>query len=160
MNGLASALHWLAISLWLGSMAGFGVLTAPALFRIVPSRQMAGNVAGAVIGNIDRLGLAAGVVILATLLWTAARLGGRAVGWPRPALIAVMLLLTLASATVVRGGLDAAQAKMDRPIEQYAATDPLRVGYNRWHNLSTRIYSGIFLLGASYVVIAAWRREG
>lgn len=159
MNGLVSAVHWLAISLWLGSMFGFGALTAPALFRIMPSRQMAGNVAGSVIANIDRLGIVAGAVILLTLLWTGARRGRRAVGWLRPAMVAAMLLLTLASATVVRGGIDAARARMDRPIEAYAQTHPLRVEYNRWHNLSTQVYGGIFVLGVGYVALAAWRRE-
>lgn len=144
------AVEMVALGLWVGAWVGFGALTAPALFRILPSRQMAGDVAGAVTLNIGRLGLAAGGLVLILLLVQR--------HW-RVALVAAAIATGALNLTWVRAGLARAQAQMTRPIEQYAPTAPERVEYNVWHHRSTLLGSVELLLAAGALVWAAAERR-
>lgn len=137
------------LGIWVGGMTGFGLFMAPALFATVPSRQLAGNVAGQVIATLSWLGVA--VPLLVIVLHMLAR---RRWDWRLTVLVAV-LVLNAVNATYVRGGIDRAQAAMPLPIEEYAVTDPLRVEYNRWHRLSSNVGSAALLLGIG--VLGGWR---
>lgn len=146
---LWEGLQLLLLGVWVGGMAGFGALMAPVLFATVPSRQLAGNVAGQVIAALSWLGVAVPVLVIVLHL-----LARRRWDWRMTALAAVLVLNAL-NATHVRGGIDRAQAAMPLPIEEYAVTDPLRVEYNRWHRLSSNVGTGALVLGV--VVLAGWR---
>lgn len=140
------------LGLWAGAWLTFGALIAPWLFRIVPSRQMAGDVAAAATWNIGLFGLAAGTLALISLLRRRHK---------RAALIAAAMAVAALNLGWVRGNLNRAQAQMTRPIEQYAISDPLRVEYNVWHNWSTRLGSvELLLIAGALVWAAADRREG
>jgi hypothetical protein len=149
LKRLAEGLQLLLLGLWVGGMVGFGAFMAPVLFGTVPSRQLAGNVAGQVIQSLSSFGVT--MPILVILLHVLAR---RRWDWRLSALTAVLILNAL-NATYVRGGIDRAQAAMPRPIEEYAVTDPLRVEYNRWHRLSNNIGMGAVVLGLA--VLGGWR---
>lgn len=144
------ALELVALASWAGAMVCFGALVAPALFRAVPSREVAGQVA-AVTAGLDRWGMAAFGLAAVALL---ARWRHRHARW-RLLPVLAGLAVVVVSATWVRGGLEAAKARMDRPIEQYAWTDPLRVEYNRWHRLSTQMGMAALALAGGALVWAA-----
>lgn len=145
-----SKLQWLLLSLWLGSMVGFGVLMAPVLFEKLPTRQAAGDVAGEIIWRLLWFGIvAAGFVVVLRLL-------SRRLDWIMVATVLIAGLL-LFNATYVWDNLDRIQTQMDRPIDEYAVTDPLRVEYNRWHSMSNYVGMGAVLLGL--VTLLGWRDE-
>lgn len=147
MGTIVDRLQFVLMSLWLGAMIGFGLVMAPALFATSPTRQLAGNIAGQVIAHLMWIG----VVVTAFII--VVHLLGRRFDW-RAILVAVMLGLLVLNNTYVRAGLDDIQAQMDRPIDEYAVTDPLRVEYNRWHRLSSNVGVGAVLLGL--VVLMGW----
>lgn len=147
MGTIVDRLQFVLMSLWLGAMIGFGLVMAPALFATSPTRQLAGNIAGQVIAHLMWIG----VVVTAFII--VVHLLGRRFDW-RAILVAVMLGLLVFNNTYVRAGLDDIQAQMDRPIDEYAVTDPLRVEYNRWHRLSSNVGVGAVLLGL--VVLMGW----
>ncbi len=53
--------------LWAGAALGFGLFAAPLLFRELPSRDVAGHLAGLIIGRLDWA--AWGAFALAGLAW-------------------------------------------------------------------------------------------
>jgi hypothetical protein len=63
---------WLALGGWLGSWACFGLVVAPAAFRLLPSTEVAGQLVGPVIAALHRYGIAAGL-LLAALAWALGR---------------------------------------------------------------------------------------
>lgn len=142
-----------AMAIWIGSAAGFAI-TAPALFRAFgPDRQAAGDLAGTMIYKLNDLGMILGLVALLALLprlrqglnrWRALLLGGA-------------LALALAGKLYVFPQMEAAEPP--NPIQEYAENDPLRVAYDRWHDLSERVFGTAMFLGAGVIFLGPLGKE-
>lgn len=129
--------------LWAGAALGFGVFSAPVFFRELPSRDVAGRIAGLIIGRLDWAAWA--VFLLAGLSW-----GGRwmadlkedVIGplrlWSSALLVA--LLMCLASSFVITPKIQAIRARIDAPIESLAPDHADRVAYNKAHGLSRNLF--------------------
>lgn len=155
---LLLGLELLCLALWTGSLFGFAFFTAPTVFSVVGSPSVAGRVTGLVLGNLDFLALALTLVILVSQFLR--RGGARWHQWLRAAGVLAMLTLTLYAHFGVVGQMNALQARMDRPIEQYAVTDPLRAAYDRYHERSRGVYGGVLLLGMALLVAAPLQNAG
>ena len=129
--------------IWAGAALGFGLVTAPALFQELSSRDQAGRIAGIIIGRLD---WAAWIAFgLAGLSW-----GGRWVAEVKEDLIGpvrlwsaalmVALLMCLASTFVVSPKVRAIRARIDAPIESLAPGDPERMAYDKAHSLSRNLF--------------------
>ena len=149
LDAITAALLWM----WVGAGLGFGVLTAPGLFRIVPSRDLAGAVAGNTVANLD---LAAWIVFTAALLlvyagrWFAGVDDASGLGpirlWAAACLAA--LCLCLASSFIVTPGLKDIRARMKVPVESLPPTNPDRAAYDKAHSASRQLFFLRLLLAA------------
>lgn len=141
------------MALWVGSAAGFA-MTAPKLFRAFGAdRQAAGGLAGAMIYQLNMVGLVLGAIALLALLprlreglnrWRALLLGGA-------------LGLALFTWLYIFPQLEAAQPP--QPIQTYAENAPERVAYNRYHKLSERVYGTAMFLGLGVILLGPLGRE-
>ena len=128
---------------WAGAALGFGLFTAPVLFRELPSRDLAGRVAGLIIGRMD---WAAWIAFgLAGLSWAgrwASEVQDEIIGpirlWSGALMVA--LLMCLASSFVVTPKLHAIRARISTPIESLAPDHADRVAYNKAHGLSRNLF--------------------
>lgn len=152
-----NALQYLVLALWVGAIFGFGALFAPVLFASLPSREQAGAIAGNVLARIDTLGLVTGGIMLVVTALQAIDSGWQAIDLGRFLTAVVMLALVILSATSVRQRLNAVKAKMDRPIDAYAAEDPLRKEYNQHHRTSRLLFSVNLMLGVLLILLSALR---
>jgi hypothetical protein len=129
--------------IWAGAALGFGVFSAPVLFRELPSRDVAGRIAGLIIGRLD---WAAWIAFgLAGLSWT-----GRWVSDVKEDLIGpvrlwsatlmVALLMCLASSFVVTPKVRAIRERINAPIESLAPDHADRVAYNKAHSFSRNFF--------------------
>ena len=129
--------------LWAGAALGFGIFSAPVLFGELPSRDLAGRIAGLIIGRLD---WAAWIAFgLAGLSWV-----GRWVAEVKEDLIGpirlwsgglmVALLMCLASSFVVTPKVQAIRARINAPIETLAPDHADRVAYNKAHGLSRNLF--------------------
>ncbi|WP_243382012.1 DUF4149 domain-containing protein [Geothrix alkalitolerans] len=129
--------------LWAGAALGFGVFSAPVFFHELPSRDVAGHIAGLILGRLD---WAAWTVFgLAGLSWGArwiAEVKEDLIGpirlWSAAWLVA--MLMCLASTFVVTPKVRAIRARIDAPIETLAPEHADRVAYNKAHSLSRNLF--------------------
>ena len=129
--------------LWAGAALGFGLL-APLLFRELPSRDVAGRIAGLMVARLDWA--AWGAFVLAGLLsWGArwlAEMKEDVIGplrlWSAAWLVA--LVMCLASSAVVTPKIQDIRARIGAPIETLAPGQPDRMAYDKAHGLSRQIF--------------------
>ncbi len=133
----------LMLSGWLGASMLFGAVLAPAAFRVLPSRMLAGMVVGGVLPSV----LVAGVVCGGGL---AAAAVGHASRRRRSVCLVAALLLAGGCATgeVIAGwGIDRVRGAIDGPIGALADNDPRRIAFGRLHGLSVAAL-GVAMAGA------------
>lgn len=129
----------LLLLLWAGACLGFGAM-APILFAKLPSRDLAGQIAGAMVHRLDTLAWFAFIVPLVMSY------GGRWIGeldegplgpaklWALAMMVPI--LLTLISNNLVSPRLAELRLQMGGPIEGFALDHPLRAIYERNHKVS------------------------
>lgn len=158
MLAFLNVLLYLGAGLWVGAMAGFGILFAPVLFRSLESRQQAGNIAGQVISRIHSLGLVTGgVLLVVTILQAMDRSWREPLDLVNVLVVVAMLALTIYSVVTLSQRLQQVQGQIGRPIEELAEDDPLRQEYNRYHRLSRQLFGLTMLLGVILIVVSALR---
>ena len=140
---LLDHLSQVLLLLWAGAALGFGVFSAPLLFRELPSRDAAGRIAGLIIGRLD---WAAWTVFgLAGLSWVGrwmAEVEEDLIGPIRlwSAGLSVALLMCLASTFIVTPKVHEIRARINGPIENLASDQADRVAYNKAHGLSRNLF--------------------
>ncbi|GLH72981.1 hypothetical protein GETHLI_14830 [Geothrix limicola] len=129
--------------LWAGAALGFGVFSAPVFFQELPSRDVAGHIAGLIIGRLDWTAWV--VFAFAGLSWAgrwAAEIHEEIIGpirlWSAGLLVA--LLMCLASSFVVTPKVHAIRARINAPVESLAPDHADRVAYNKAHSLSRNLF--------------------
>jgi hypothetical protein len=129
--------------LWAGAALGFGVFSAPVLFRELPSRDVAGRIAGLIIVRLDWA--AWGVFGLAGLSWAGrwvAEVEEDLIGpirlWSAGLLVA--LLACLASSFIVTPKIQEIRARIQVPVESLAPDHADRVAYRKAHGSSRNLF--------------------
>ena len=143
----------LSLIVWLGGLIFFPVVAQTA-FSVLPTRHLAGLVVGRSLGILHWMGMFSAVVFLiSSLLLSRLSTGLAHALAPQNVLICLMLLLTLISQFGVIPRMDALRASMGE-IDAAPADLPARVEFDALHHWSTRIESGVILLGlvAAYLV--------
>lgn len=151
--------------LWLGMALGFGTLMAPALFANLPSRDLAGRIAGVMVAGLD---VAAWIAFGGALLLS---VGGRwlkeieepgPVGpvklWTAAALAA--LLFTFASSFVATPKLRELRGQMKVAVDLLPEDDALLQAYRKAHKFSTQFFVIRMVLAAALALGATKLPEG
>lgn len=151
MKRVAESLYSLAITLWVGALVAIGYIAAPVLFRGIPDRMEAGNLAGAMFTIVAYLGMASGGYLLLYLLlqrgWRSFKSG---VFW----IVLAMLALTIAAHFGVQPIL--AQLKADA-LPRQVMEGALRDRFATWHGVSSVLYLVQSLFGLWLVL---WQERG
>jgi hypothetical protein len=138
--GLPAVVRRLAIALWAGLLVTVGALVAPALFRVLPERALAGLVAGELFHLVTLLSVPAAA--LAFLLHSP---GGPGPLSRRPwALVPAALLL--ANEYALRPVMEAARA-----------AGQVTPAFMAWHALSAALYATAALVALLLLVREARR---
>lgn len=134
----------LALGAWIGAIVYFASVVTVGAFALLPNQDLAGAMVGYTIRGLHDFGIVAAVVYLLAAIVMRRSL----VAFARPAAIGVivMLLLTLASQRIVIPRMDALRARMGS-IAATAATNPLRVQFDRLHGISVDLEVAILLIG-------------
>jgi hypothetical protein len=129
--------------LWAGAALGFGIFSAPLLFRELPSRDVAGRIAGLIVRRLDWAAWAAfGLAGLSWLGRWVAEVEEDLIGplrlWSAGLLVA--LLMCLASTFIVTPKIQEIRTRIQVPIEDLTPDHPDRMAYSKAHGLSRNLF--------------------
>jgi hypothetical protein len=130
--------------LWAGMVAGFAFLTAPLLFSLLPSRDLAGLVAGRVVARLDLgawIGFGAALALVLGTRWAKEIRDREVVGplrlWGAAALLALLMCFT--SSFIVSPRLRDLRVRMGNAVETFAPDHPDRAAFRRAHGISRQL---------------------
>src|SRR5262245_28831856 len=148
----------LAYALWLGGMVAIA-LTAPVVFQVVPSRDLAGRVFGGVLARLFPLiYLCAGLMLAAGALQLARARRLRRVELARYGLVLAMLAIALYIGVGVLGEMRTIQASLPGPIETLPLENGQRARFDALHQLSERLMGFDVLLALALLPFLVDRR--
>jgi hypothetical protein len=150
---ICAAIESLALALWIGALAGFAFVFAPAAFHVVTDTGEFATLIGRVLTQIGLLGGACGsIAIIAIVIGGAGTVRTRTA---RILIVAVMLALSAYVTSNVIPEMEATAKSFNAPFASIAKTDPRRVRYDELHQISSRAYALVLILGAAAIVLAA-----
>ncbi|MGH9934682.1 MAG: DUF4149 domain-containing protein [Blastocatellia bacterium] len=143
------------LSVWLGAMAFFSFVVAPAAFATLPQQQLAGALVSRTLGILEIIGVIIGASLIVILIFSRER-SGKA---PLYELIALtsMTVSMLVSHFVVSKRMHAMRASFGE-IALLAANDPTRIAFDSLHQYSVWLM-GFDILGAIALIVYLARRN-
>ncbi len=145
----------LSLVAWVGGILFFVSMT-PILFAILPSRHMAGSVVSPALSRLHWIGIVSGVLFLASsLLYSRFTTGDSKPLAAANILVALMLALTCISQFGLSPRL--AAIRSETPVMDSAPSE-VRVRFDALHQWSTRIESGVLLMGLVAVYLISKER--
>jgi hypothetical protein len=153
-----SDIRLLLLGLWLGA-AVFFIGVAQTAFAVLPQRELAGAVVNRTLSILNFSGLGIAVLLL-LLSAVAARNSNKLLLWLDRSLLVIVALACAIGQFVIGFWLAAVRAQMGgRPIDEFAADDPLRVQFNQLHEYSVWVlFSGMVAGLIAFFVIASRSR--
>ena len=147
----------LALVVWIGGIIFFAAVVAPTLFKVLPTHQLAGAVVSRSLGILHWMGIVCGVVFLITSMVNSYSARGATHPFaPRHLLVYIMLVLTVVSQFVVSAKLLAMRTAMGE-IDLVPIDDARRIAFNQLHVWSTRLETGVLILGLIVLFLVARR---
>jgi len=154
-------LQLLALGVWLGGMAVFSFIVAPAVFAVLPSRHLAGDLVTVALARMFMVSVLCGAVFTGALVAEQMQSGG---AWRGLAVPAALLALALAlgsynqyGLTPPMAGLRAEMKATFGSVDETPTDHPLRVRFNRYHGISMALMSGELLLVAALLFVTVRR---
>jgi len=145
----------LSLVLWIGGLMFFAFVLAPTAFQVLPNTHVAGNMVGRSLGKLHWIAIFSGIIFLITsLLYSYMTQGTAHIFAIRHILLCLMLALTLFSQFWIIPRMDSLRAE----VGDFAAvplTNPARVQFDALHVWSTRVESGVLLLGLVTIYLTA-----
>ena len=147
----------LALVVWIGGIIFFASAVAPTVFKVLPTRHLAGAVVTRSLGILHWMGITCGIVFLITSMLNRYSLRGAAHPFAlHHVLVYVMLALTVISQFVVFFRMAALRNAMGE-IDLVPVSDARRVLFNQLHAWSTRLEFGVLILGLIVLFLVARR---
>lgn len=159
-QGVLGDVRLLLLGLWLGAAMFFSFAVAPGAFAVLPARELAGAIVTRTISIVNVAGFVVGLLLLATaFVGRGARASRRA--W----LLETVALALVAVATgigqwVIAARMQTLRLSMGRPIDELAASDPLRLAFNDLHGYSVAVMTTAMLAAlVAFILIARRNRR-
>jgi hypothetical protein len=145
----------LSLVVWLGGLIFFAFVLAPTVFSVLPTRHLAGNVVSRSLSGLHWMGIVSGIVFLICSMIYGRLTSGNVHPFSlKHMVLCLMLLLTLISQFGITPKMADLRASMGE-IDQVAVTHPARAQFDALHVWSTRLESGVLLLGLVAVYLTA-----
>jgi hypothetical protein len=147
-------LELILLSAWLGAAILVAAVVAPAAFRVLPSRTLAGAIVGAVLPVIFVVGLVLAIVV-GILSWR--QKGRLRVGIA--ASVAAMILGCGFAQFGIEPRIEAVRASISGPVDSLDPSDPRRTQFGRLHGVSVMLM-GVAMLGAAGGIATLFLKPG
>jgi uncharacterized membrane protein len=145
----------LSLVAWIGGLIFFAFVLAPTAFHVLPNTHLAGNLVGRTLSKLHWIAMFSGLIFLVSSLLNNRLTDGTFHAFAiRHVLICLMLALTLVSQFWIMPRMDALRAQAG-DFSSVSQDDPARVRFDALHVWSTRVESGVLLLGLVVVYLTA-----
>jgi uncharacterized membrane protein len=145
----------LSLVIWIGGLIFFAFVVAPTAFQVLPNTHLAGNVVGRALSKLHWIAIFSGLVFLiSSVLYCRLTDGTLRVFALRHVVICLMLALTLVSQFWIIPRMDALRSQVG-DFSTVSPDSPARVQFDALHVWSTRVESGVLLLGLVAVYLTA-----
>ncbi len=145
----------LALIVWIGGIIFFAFIEAPTLFAVLPTAKLAGDVVSASLTKLHWMGLVSGITFLiCSLLYN----------WQKDVqlrpfalshvFVGLMLIFTAYSQFRITPRMRELRAEMQNAANM-SPSESSRAEFDRLHVWSTRLESGVLLLGFGVVILTA-----
>jgi|HubBroStandDraft_1064217.scaffolds.fasta_scaffold521524_2 uncharacterized membrane protein len=154
MSNFLRFIELFTLGTWLGGILYLSFVVAPGAFSVLGSRDQAGAFVGFALGRLHVIGIALGVLYLASAglrpLWAS--------GTGKAAMLAVvlMIVITACSQFGVTQRMRALRTQMGS-VDATPASDPLRQRFDRLHKLSVRLEGVVMVAGLVALYLAVCR---
>lgn len=128
----------LLAGLWLGAAFFFSFAVAPSAFSVLPTRELAGSIVNRTLAIVNYSGLIIGLILLATS-YLGLQSANRIRLWLEQAALFIMTAACAFGQFVIGARLQNLRASINRPIDEIAIDDPLRIAFNDLHGYSVTI---------------------
>jgi hypothetical protein len=135
------------LSAWLGAAILVAAVVAPAAFKVLPTRTLAGALVGQVLPVIFLSGLALAVVGAAIEMRASPN-----THWIPIASLVVMAVACLLAQFVIGARIETVRAAIGGAVDSLSTDDPRRIQFGRLHAYSV-LSMGIGMLGAGGVLL-------
>jgi hypothetical protein len=157
-GGALGDVRLLLLGMWLGAAVLFSFAVAPGAFAVLPARESAGAIVTRIIGVVNVGGFALALLLLATAF------ARRGAATKRAGTVEVIALALVALATgvghwVVAARMAALRVALGRPIDEVAASDPLRLAFNSLHGYSVAAMMAAMLAAVVAFILIARRNR-
>jgi hypothetical protein len=140
------------LAVWLGAAAFFSIAVAPALFAVLPSRSLAGEVVGRLLPGI----FYSGMIVAALVVVTQFRARGAWSWRAREMAAAVMVAACAIAQLIVAPRIARLRAEIAGPLDILPADDARRIAFGRLHGASVA-WLGLAMLAAAVIVVSSAR---
>jgi uncharacterized membrane protein len=147
----------LSLVAWIGGLIFFAFVLAPTVFApgVLPNTHLAGNIVGRSLGKLHWIAIISGAIFLASSLLYSRLNDGTAHAFAlRNILICGMLGLTLLSQFWIIPRMDTLRATVS-DFATVPLDNPDRIQFDALHAWSTRLESGVLLLGLVAIYLTA-----
>lgn len=143
-----SVLSLVLLSAWLGAAILVATVVAPAAFKVLPTRTLAGAVVGQVLPVVFISGLM--IAAIATLLDVRGPREPRQ--WVGMALLGLVMASCIVAQFFIAPKIEAARIAIGGAVDSLDASDPRRVRFGRLHAYSV-LWMGVAMLGAAGAIV-------
>jgi hypothetical protein len=147
MNRLA-AVEVMLLSAWLGAAILVAAVVAPAAFKVLPSRTLAGALVGQVLPVIFLSGLVIGIISVLMEIRAGARFTRISVAAP----YAALLVGCIVAQFVIGPKIESVRLAIGGAVEALDAADPRRVQFGKLHAFSV-LWMGVAMVGAGWAIV-------
>jgi hypothetical protein len=147
--------QFLSLGCWVGSIIFFIVFTS-GIFAVMPTKDLAGAVVGYSLARLHVMGIIAGFIYL--IATAAVEKSVAALVRPAALLVFLMILCTMASQYGVIARMDALRLQMGS-VDATPAENPLRMAFDRLHQISVRLESVVLLSGLAALFLTARQKS-
>ena len=152
---MATKIRLAILSLWLGLMALFSFVVAPAAFKALPETNLAGHVVSEVLARVELIGIILGAITLIALFISREQSGKAFVF--ELIVLGAMAFSMIFSHFVVSRRIHEMRVKFGG-INLIPQSDPARATFDQLHNLSVGLMT--FAMIAALVLIVVLVRRG
>jgi MFS family permease len=147
-----SLIELAALAFWLGAAGFLSIVVAPALFAVLPTRELAGEVVGRVLPGLFYSGIVLGALVI--VIEVASR---GSWSWRGREMLGLLIVIScIVAQAIVAPRIARLRDQIAGPIENLPTDDARRVAFGRLHGVSIA-WLGIAMLAALITLVLAAR---